>query len=146
MSRRHLMVLPPIVLTLVLVGRAGAENWPQWRGPQLNGVSEETELPTNWSATTNAAWRLPLPGPAGATPVVWGDHIFLTSVDGPDLVLIAADTSGKQLWKRVMGTGNRPVRDEGNSASPSPCTDGEHVWAMMSTGILACYDLAGNET
>jgi outer membrane protein assembly factor BamB len=147
MSHRHFVVaFVTLVVAMLNVGRAGAENWPQWRGPQLNGVSGETGLPTKWSATKNVAWRLPLPGPAGATPVVWGDHIFLTSVDGPDLVLIAADTSGKQLWKRVMGTGNRAVRDEGNSASPSPCTDGEHVWAMMSTGILACYDLAGNET
>jgi outer membrane protein assembly factor BamB len=143
--RRFVVSFTPVALALFGAGRARAENWPQWRGPQLNGVSAETGLPTKWSAKENVAWRLPLPGPAGATPVVWDDHIFLTSVDGQDLELIAADTSGKQLWKRVMSTGNHPVRDEGNSASPSPCTDGEHVWAMMSTGILACYDLAGNE-
>jgi len=139
------IALASIVLAWLAAPPAKAENWPQWRGPRLNGTSDETGLASKWDAKTNIAWRLPLPGPAGATPVVWGDHIFLTSVDGTDLVLIAAETSGKPLWKRTMGTGNRAVRDEGNSASPSPCTDGKHVWAMMSTGILACYDFAGKE-
>jgi outer membrane protein assembly factor BamB len=144
--RRILIALVSLVLGSLAMSRADAENWPQWRGPRLNGTSEETGLPTKWSAKRNIVWRLPLPGPAGATPVVWGDHIFLTSVDGTDLVLIAADTSGKPLWKRVLGTGNRVIRgDEGNSASPSPSTDGSHVWAMLGTGILACYDFAGKE-
>ena len=144
---RHSVLLAIVSIALICLGtpRATAENWPQWRGPRLNGTSEESGLPAKWDAKTNIAWRLPLPGPAGATPVVWGDHIFLTSVDGGDLVLIAADISGKPLWKRVLGTGNRAVRDEGNSASPSPCTDGKHVWAMIGTGVLACYDFAGKE-
>lgn len=133
---------------LLAIGSARADNWPQWRGARLDGVSQETGLPASWDKESgkNIAWRLPLPGPAGATPIVWGDHIFLTSVDGSDLVLIAADTSGKELWKKTVGSGNRYVRgDEGNSASPSPATDGKHVWTMMGTGVLACYDFAGSE-
>ena len=126
---------------------ARAENWPRWRGPRNDGTSQETNLATTWSKTENIAWRMPLPGPAGATPVVWGDRIFLTSAKDQDLVLICADTSGKQLWERQIGTGDQAVRgDEGNAASPSPATDGQHVWAMMSTGDLACYDFAGNQT
>lgn len=127
---------------------AQADNWPQWRGARLDGVSLETGLPAEWDKASgkNIAWRLPLPGPAGATPIVWDKHIFLTSVDGSDLVLIAADTSGKLLWKKTVGTGNKNVRgDEGNSASPSPATDGKHVWTMMGTGVIACYDFAGKE-
>ncbi len=127
---------------------AQGENWPQWRGPRLDGVSRDTGLPTEWSkkAGKNIAWRLPLPGPAGATPVVWDDHIFLTSADGQDLVFLAADTSGKILWRKVLGTGNKNVRgDEGNSASPSPSTDGHHVWVMTGDGILACFDFDGQE-
>ncbi|HEX3999359.1 MAG TPA: PQQ-binding-like beta-propeller repeat protein [Pirellulales bacterium] len=130
------------------VQHARADNWPQWRGARFDGVSLETGLPAEWNKASgkNIAWRLALPGPAGATPVVWQDHLFLTSVDGSDLVLIAADTSGKQLWKKTVGSGNKNVRgDEGNSASPSPATDGKHVWTMMGTGVLACYDFAGNQ-
>lgn len=130
------------------IQQSRADNWPQWRGAKLDGVSTETRLPAEWNKESgkNIAWRLALPGPAGATPIIWGKQIFLTSVEGSDLVLISADTSGKQLWKTTVGTGNKFVRgDEGNSASPSPATDGKHVWTMMGTGVLACYDFSGKQ-
>ena len=131
---------------LMLASTARAENWPSWRGPRGDGTSTEKNLPIKWSKTENVAWRLALPGAAGATPVVWNDRIFLTSVDGEALVLIAASTDGKQLWKKPVATGNRSVRgDEGNLASPSPVTDGKHVWSFMAEGTLACFDFDGNQ-
>lgn len=123
---------------------AQAENWPQWRGPRFNGVSHETNIATEWGPKKNVAWRTPLPGPAGSTPVVFDDQIFLTSADGDDLVLICIGTDGKEQWRRLIGTGNTLARSgEGNSASPSPCTDGKHVWAFIGTGDLACYTVDG---
>ena len=120
---------------------ARADHWPQWRGPNNDGVSLETGIATRWSRTENIAWRVPLPGPAAATPVVWGQQIFLTTVDGDNLDLLCIRTDGKQLWRRTLGQGNRNVRgDEGNFASPSPSTDGKSVWAFMCNGELACYD------
>lgn len=133
-------------LLLLLVSPASAENWPQWRGPENNGISGETGLPTTWGPEENVAWRTPLPGPAGSTPVIWGDRIFLTSAKGQELVLLCLDTGGKLLWERKLDEGDQTVRgDEGNYASPSPSTDGQHVWAYMGTGMLGCYDMAGNE-
>jgi outer membrane protein assembly factor BamB len=133
-------------LTLASAQLALAENWPQWRGPQNNGVSSETGLPTTFSKTENVVWRLPLPGLAGATPVVWDNNIFLTSADGKDLVLIKCSTDGKEIWRKTVSSGDKKsMRDEANSASPSPCTDGKHVWTFMGTGDLACYDYDGNE-
>jgi len=130
-----------------LTSVASAENWPQWRGPMNNGTTTETNLPTTWNATEGIVWKLKMPGPAGATPVVWGDKIFLTSAAGEgDLVLICANTSGKELWQQKVSTGDKGVRgDEGNSASPSPVTDGKHVWTFMANGELACYDFDGKE-
>ena len=123
-----------------------AENWPQWRGPNGNFKSDSTNPPVEWSAEKNILWRLPLPGSAGATPCVWGDRIFLTSVDGADLVLMCVSTEGKKLWQRKVSGGDKTIRgDEGNYASPSPCTDGKHVWTFMSNGVLACFDVDGNE-
>ena len=134
------------ILLISVVGPAVAENWPHWRGPRNDGTSLETGLPVQWSRTDNVLWRLPLPGPAGATPVVWDDRIFLTSAEDDDLVLLCIRTDGKILWKRALGTGNRIVRGgEANAASPSPSTDGQYVWAFVSTGDLACYDFDGNE-
>src|SRR5215467_3647706 len=88
-------------LLIAISAHACAENWPQWRGPSNNGVSSEIGLPTKWSKTENVAWRLPLPGPAASTPIVWENRIFLTSVDGNDLVLACCSTDGKLLWKKV---------------------------------------------
>src|SRR5262249_38202738 len=129
-----------------LVSVASAENWPAWRGPLRNGVSTETRLPTQWSRDNNVAWKLALPGMAGSTPVIWQDRIFLTSGDSGNLVLLCVSTGGKELWKRKLGVSSRIIKkDEGNNASASPSTDGQHVWAFVGTGDLACFDLAGNQ-
>jgi outer membrane protein assembly factor BamB len=133
-----------LVVGFSAVANARGENWPQWRGAKLDGISNESGLPEKWSKSENVAWRFALPGPAGSTPVVWGDRIYLTSADGEDLVLLAVSTQGKQLWRQVMASGNRTIRgDEGNLASPSPSTDGKHVWAMMGSGDLACFTTDG---
>jgi outer membrane protein assembly factor BamB len=125
---------------------AHAENWPQWRGPTNDGISRETNLPTEWSATKNLVWKLPLPGMSGATPAVWDDRIFLTSEDGDDVVLLCISTGGRELWKRKLATGKARFRtDEGNQASPSPSTDGKRVYAFTGTGDFACFDFAGGE-
>ena len=104
-------------------------------------MSTEKNLPVEWSPTKNVAWKVELPGPAGATPVVWDDRIFLTSAnEAGELLLLAVDTSGRQLWQQVVASGSQVARgDEGNSASPSPVTDGQHVWTFMGNGTLACY-------
>lgn len=131
----------------VLIGTsyASADNWGSWRGPTSNGVSLELEVPTEWSKDNHVAWRVELPGPAGATPVVWGDQIFLTTIDDQSLLLMCFGTDGKEQWRREIGKGNKNARgDEGNSASPSPITDGIHVWSLMGTGDLACFTVAGD--
>lgn len=142
------VVVVALVGLAVSINTVRAENWPQWRGPKNNGISNETNTPTKWSKTENVAWRLPMPGPAGATPAVWGERIFLTSVDkgSGDLLLLCVGTDGKEKWRQVMASGNKDVRgDEGNSASNSPSTDGEHVWAMMTNGVIGCWTIDGKE-
>ncbi len=135
-----------LLMIFLLCNSAQAENWPQWRGPSGDSVSSETGIPLEWSNTKNVAWRVELPGPAGATPAVWEDRIFLTSSEGDDLVLMAVSTAGKQLWKKKVATGNQDARSgEGNSASASPSTDGKHVWCFFGTGDLACYTVDGEK-
>src|SRR5438552_963093 len=85
---------------VLLGGPAGrADNWPQWRGPTNDGICKETGLPVKWGPGDNIAWKLPLPGMGGSTPIVWNDHIFFTSADGKDIVLVCVSTQGKELWK-----------------------------------------------
>lgn len=150
MSIKHLT--PTIALILVVFALTAptlAENWPQWRGPRFDGTSAETGLPTTWSRTENLRWRLELPGPAASTPIVWNDRIFLTSTheDTDELLLMAASRAGEVLWQRVLDQGKLEVfpqfSHETSHATPSPMTDGTHVWALFGTGKLACLSLDG---
>src|SRR5262249_22870788 len=94
------------VSALTLAGASLADNWPQWRGPTCCGICTDTGLPTEWSETKNIAWRLPMPAQAGSTPAIWDDRIFLTSEDGPEVVLMCVSTEGKELWRKSLGTHN----------------------------------------
>ena len=122
-----------------------AENWPQWRGPQLNGVSRETNLPVKWTTEENIAWKLPLPGVSGATPIIWSDRIFLNVAERGELFLWAVDRNkGAVAWKQRLGGGDHKMRKQ-NMSSPSPVTDGAHVWALTGTGVLKAFTAAGEE-
>lgn len=138
-----------LCVTLMVLGTglqtATAENWPNWRGPKNNGISSETSIPVRWSTTENVAWKIPMPGPAGSTPIVWNNQVILTTVDDEgQLLLIAYGTDGTEHWRQIVASGNKNVRgDEGNSASPSPVTDGDHIWSLMGEGTLACFTMDG---
>ena len=130
-----------ISIVLILCGMAallGAEGWPQWRGPSMNGVSSETNLPLRWSKSENIAWKLAVPW-SGSTPIVWGDRIFLSVADRNELFLWLVDRArGVVVWKRRLGDGNTKMRKQ-NMASPSPVTDGRRLF-VGSSGTGAPYE------
>jgi outer membrane protein assembly factor BamB len=137
-----------ITIALVCLGAAAApsaENWPQWRGPALNGFSGETNLPVRWSQTENIAWKLALPAWSGSTPIVWGDRVFLNVADHNELYLWCVDrVRGVPIWKQPLGGGNVRMQKQ-NMSSPSPVTDGRRVWIMTGTGVLKAFDFDGKE-
>ncbi|HYJ85919.1 MAG TPA: PQQ-binding-like beta-propeller repeat protein [Pyrinomonadaceae bacterium] len=140
----HKLTLRALVVMLLTVSVARAENWPQWRGPSLNGVSNEKNLPSRWTPEENITWKLPLPGWSGSTPVIWRDRIFLNVADGDDLYLWCVDrTKGTLAWKKLLGGGNVKMRKQ-NMSSPSPVTDGKSVYVMTGTGVLKAFDFSGN--
>lgn len=124
---------------------AWAENWPQWRGPKNDGHSQEKGLPTEWSSDKNIVWKLKMPGQGASTPAVWGQRIFLTSADGDHIVLMCISTDGKEQWKQTLSnTGRVKYKGgEGNDASASCSTDGQHVWTFVGNGKLVCYTVDG---
>jgi outer membrane protein assembly factor BamB len=85
-SRIAITVFVFALLTVSIVNSSSAKvstNWPQWRGPDGQGVSAETGLPDEWSNTTNVKWKTPIAGRGHSSPIVWGKKIFLTSaLDG----------------------------------------------------------------
>ena len=165
----------PVSLSLLIVVTAAvsAENWPQWRGENGQGISKETQLPAEWSPGKNIAWKTPLPH-GYSSPVIWGDRIFLTSaIEGeavagvvpesvrinqphPESVagdkkhtlkLLALDVkSGKVVWEQTAYEG--PVFDarhrRSTFAGPSATTDGRLVYAYFGPEGLYAYDFNGN--
>lgn len=134
-----------LLIVALLASVASAQNWPQWRGPNLNGFSSEKNLPLHWTTEENVVWKLPMPGWSGSTPIIWRDRIFLNVADGNDLYLWSASRAkGEVLWKKLLGSGNVKMRKQ-NMSSPSPVTDGRSVYVMTGTGILKGFDFNGKE-
>ena len=107
-----------------------------------------TPLACSEFETTNVAWRLPLPAYSGSTPIIWGDMIFLNVATGANtgmLELWAVDRRKQSVaWKRPLADTNHMERKQ-NMSSPSPVTDGRHVWVMTGVGVLKAFDFAGKE-
>jgi outer membrane protein assembly factor BamB len=146
---RRIVAAAALVVATALTSAQGVDrNWPQWRGPELNGMSKEAGLPRTWSSDTNIAWKLPTPSRTGSTPIIWGNTIFLnvaTAEFTGDLELWAVDRNKQAvLWKKPLGSGNTAGRKQ-NMSTPSPVTDGRTVWVMIGTGILKAFDFAGTE-
>ena len=106
-----------------------------------SGVSAETNLPTEWGPETNVAWKVEMPAWTGATPIIWGERVFLNVADGTNISLWCLDRdTGETLWARLLSDGDRRARKQ-NMSSPSPVTNGEHVYVMTGTGKLTAFRL-----
>lgn len=124
-----------------------AQEWPQFRGPTGQGHSSETGLPLSWNATTNVAWKTPIPGEGWSSPIVWGDRVFLTSTTdgGKRCLVIAVDApSGRILWEKHVFDQEAGRKEGKNSyATPTPCTDGKRVYAVFGGGGAAALEFDG---
>ena len=133
------------VVLVIASSSVWAENWPQWRGPDMNGESHEKNLPLKWTQEENVTWKIPMPSRSGATPIIWGEKILLNIADGDNLELWCLDRKdGAILWKSAMGGGNYKINKQ-NMSSPSPSTDGKTIFAMTGTGILKAFTFEGKE-
>ena len=137
-----------LALLLFAVPAVAQEQWNRFRGPNGQGISQETGLPTTWSPTENVAWKTAIPGESWSSPVIWNDHIFLTTATegGRNCHVIAIDRrSGRILWNRLVFTQEAGHRHPENSyATPTPTTDGETVFAAFWGGCFVALDFAGN--
>lgn len=137
---------PITIVFLLLSVRVLAGDWPHWRGPFLNGSSEEKNLPSSWSKTENVAWVASLPGHSSATPIISNGKVFISSTDinSGDLFALCLDSEkGTELWRKKLGVSGRKV-PRNNPSTPSPVTDGRYVYFMFGSGELAGLDYEGN--
>jgi outer membrane protein assembly factor BamB len=132
------------VFCLASISLCMAADWPQWRGPSLNGVSDETALPDALN-TESLLWKAPLPGPSAATPVIADGCIYLTAGRKNDpnvtaLCLSAID--GTQKWGVTLFTkGPNPGQNDVVSCSPV-AYDGGAVF-LFGEGTLLRLDAQG---
>ena len=122
-------------------------SWPRFRGPSGQGLADEKDLPVTWNATTNVAWKAAVPGEGWSSPIVWGGKVFLTATtDGGKTchVLGYSAADGKPLWDTTVFEQAVERKEGKNSyATPTPCTDGERVYAVFAGGSAAAVDLDG---
>lgn len=158
------------LLSLQVSTSLAGENWPQFRGPRASGIAEG-RAPTRWSIEPprNVPWKVPVPGLAHSSPIVWGDRIFLTtavndqgeprlrvglygdiaSIEGESRqkwqVLSFDKRTGALLWAQTAYEGVPKIKRHPKSthANPTPATDGLRVVAFFGSEGLYCYDFSG---
>ena len=151
-AARRLSLSAALVGTLAVVAQA---DWPAFLGPGGNGVAIEASVPLEFvpaadgKTQKNIAWRTPLEGRSVSGPIVVGDKVITTSSSGMEgrwLHVAAVDAnSGKVVWERTSKATGRPYcHPTSANAAPTPCTDGQRVFAFFSSNDLVCYDLNGN--
>ena len=144
--------------------------WPQWRGPLANGVAPQANPPAEWSEQKNIRWKVSLPGKGHSSPIVFGDHVYVTAAEpiGPAQkpvldsapgvhdsvpvthrhqysVLALSRRDGRVLWKKVVREEwpHEGGHNTGSPASNSPVTDGRFIYAFFGSRGLYCLDLDG---
>jgi outer membrane protein assembly factor BamB len=140
MKKLFLLALSP------LLSASLHADWLQFRGPNASAVSTDAKVPAE---KLSIAWTADLPGRGLSAPIVVGDKVFITCASGPGqetLHVFCFDAaSGKKKWERSMrSTGRTMTHNKTCVAAATPCSDGEHVFALYSTNDLFAFDLAGN--
>lgn len=152
--------LAAALLGAVAVSAGPSGNWPQAAGPDGTWAVSGKNVPTHWSVARNEniLWRTALPEEGQSGIAVWGDRLFLTTMkplaegatkkEGPNVVGYCLDSrTGKILWTVDLPGTEDSIYAYGfsDSTTPSPVTDGKHVWFFNASGSLGCYDFSGKQ-
>jgi outer membrane protein assembly factor BamB len=171
LCRRVLVAGTVLAVSLLPFALAAADGWPGWRGPTGQGVADEKDLPLTWGGKggDNVLWKVPLPGTGTGTdgkpgaahqdqnqssPIVCRDRVLVTASywptgtttkDFPEhhIVCYRAD-NGKQLWDATVAPGPWLLKDlRGGYTAPTPASDGQRVYVLFGSAVLAALDLDG---
>ncbi len=145
-----------LAANLLLASRTPGADWTEFRGPTGQGLAAEKDLPVEWSPTANIAWKVPVPGSGWSSPIVLAGRVYLTAAvpvqgkagDQSLRALCLDAANGKTLWDRAVffqdGTRSPRIHGKNSHASPTPLTDGEHLYVHFGHQGTSCLDLKGN--
>jgi outer membrane protein assembly factor BamB len=124
-----------LVTTLFTASSGLTDDWPGWRGPRGDGISREQQAPLHWSTTENIAWKTPIPGDGRSSPIVVGDHVFITTGIAEDEsrhLLCLNRQDGSVQWDRDLlhGPGGQMHRFN-STASSTPICDGQRIFVPV---------------
>ncbi len=141
-------------LTVLICGPLVASDWPQFRGPTGDGISNATNVPIEWSATEHVAWKQPIPGTGWSSPVLSKGKLYLTTAVGEkesqvSLRTICVDaTDGRIVWDTEVfqptADAARQIQSKNSLASPTPIVDGDRLYVHFGHMGTAALDLDGN--
>ena len=139
-KRRVVMILTFVLFCLSGVTAQTSGDWPQWRGPNRDGISKETGLLKQWPETGPAlVWKASGSGTGYSSLAVANGRIFTMGLRGDKEYIIAFDTAtGKEVWATLNGTGYQ--NDKGNGPRGTPTIDGDRLFALGGNGDLSCLD------
>ncbi len=142
---KHFFFLLVLMTAVATSSISGAENWPQFRGPEGNGHSDAKGLPLIWSETQNIKWKTPIHDRAWSSPAVWGDQIWLTTAteDGRQLFAVCIDRgSGKIIHDLKLFEIAKPqfAHKFNSYGSPTPVIEAGRVYVTFGSPGTACLD------
>jgi outer membrane protein assembly factor BamB len=144
-SEWHRLLLFLGLTALTAHSTAAGENWPDFRGPTMDGRSDATQAPLSWSETENVRWKTAVPGVGHSTPVIWGRQIWLTTAtrDGKTMSALCIDPETGEVTAqiKVLDVAEpQPINASNSYASPSPVIEGRRVYVHFGTYGTAAID------
>lgn len=141
------VLLPTVLVSLCLVPSSHAD-WPAFLGGRERNASETFEPPTQWSDTQGVSWQTPLNGHGQSSPVIVGNNVYVTAIDGPmkeeNLVTCLDLQTGKPHWQKEFPSSLHVKNDVFTSrAAPTPVADDSGVFAFFESGNLIALDPSG---
>jgi outer membrane protein assembly factor BamB len=129
---------------------AGAENWPQFRGPHGDGKSDAVGLPTEWSETKNIVWKTPIHDRGWSSPVIWGEQIWMGTAtpDGKQMFAVCVDKASGKIVHDIKLFENEKVSEIhtlNSYASPTPAIEAGRVYLNFGSYGTACLDTASGK-
>jgi outer membrane protein assembly factor BamB len=143
-----IQIVSCLAISVAACNSASAENWARFRGPNGQGISSEMDLPVEWNEGDNVAWKTSIPGNGWSSPIVYDQHVFLTTAteEGTSCrVICVRRDDGRIAWNTEV---HRQVpgrkRRQNSYATPTPVTDGERVYAVFFDGTAVAVDFSGD--